>query len=243
MFDSNNINLNLLKFFIATAESESIVKAGEKLGFSHSTVSSNISTLEKQFGVKLFTRKPLKLTDVGEEIYKTIKRGFMDIDFAMLIAGAKNSIEYGNISIGCPSHIVEFYLMDIISKASKDYPDLKISLDTSYECENLIEALKNNKIDFAILDRIPIQYERDIEIKEIKKSDYIFIADKPIIIDDVNKLKNYKYILSGEHRGNTIKLLNILKEYGINIDVRLTCRTNRTKSKCNKVRNRNCLCT
>ena len=86
MIDVNNVNLNLLRFFIVTAESKSIAEAGEKSGYSHSTVSANISTLESQIGVKLFTRKPLKLTDVGKEIYETVKHGFMDIDFAMLIA-------------------------------------------------------------------------------------------------------------------------------------------------------------
>lgn len=242
MLDISNLNLNLLRFFIVTAESKSIADAGEKLGYSHSTVSANINTLEKQFGVQLFTRKPLQLTDVGKEIYETVKRGFMDIDFAMLIADSKNNIEYGNLSIGCPSHIVDFYLMEIIAKSTKDYPNLKISLDTSYECENLIEAVKKNKIDFAIIDRIPIQYEKDIEVKEIKKSDYIFIADKEITIKDVKDLENYKYILAGEQRSNTIKLSKILKQYDVELDVRLRCRFNRAKNKCDKVRNRNCLC-
>lgn len=218
-----DVNLNLLRFFIVTAESKSIAEAGEKLGYSHSTVSENIKTLEKQFGVKLFTRKPLQLTDVGKEIYETVKRGFTDIDFAMLIADSKNNIECGKLSIGCPSHIVDFYLMERIAKATKDYPNLKINLDTSYECENLIEAVKENKIDFAILDRIPSQYEKDIEVKEIMRSDYIFISDKNISIKDVKDLENYKYILAGEQRSNTIKLSKILKQYGVELDVRLRC--------------------
>ena len=237
-----NVNLNLLKFFLVTAESKSIAEAGEKLGYSHSTVSENISTLEKQFGVKLFTRKPLQLTDVGKEIYETVKHGFMDIDFAMLIADSKNNIECGRISIGCPSHIVDFYLMERIAKATKEYPNLKINLDTSYECENLIEAVKENKIDFAILDRIPSQYEKDIEVKEVMKSDYIFISNKKISIKDVKELENHKYILAGEQRSNTIKLSKILKQYGVELDVRLRCRFNRTKSQCSKVRNWSCLC-
>ncbi|MCI8310105.1 LysR family transcriptional regulator [uncultured Clostridium sp.] len=232
MIDVNSINLNLLRFFIVTAESTSIAEAGEKLGYSHSTVSANISTLEKQFGVKLFARKPLKLTDVGKEIYETVKRGFMDIDFAMLIADSKNDIECGNLSIGCPSHIVEFYLMERIAEATKDYPNLKINLDTSYECENLIEAVKENKIDFAVLDRIPSQYEKDIEVKEIKRSDYIFVANEKITINDIKELENYKYVLAGEQRSNTIKLSKILKQYDVELDVRLRCRTNRAKNKC-----------
>lgn len=242
MIDIKKINLNFLPFLLATAESESLMEAGEKLGYSYSTVSTNISTLEKQLGVKLFTRKPLKLTDAGREIYEAVKHGFMDIDFAMLIADSRNNIECGKISIGCPSHIVEFYLMEIMAKATKDYPNLKINLDTSYECEDLIEAVKENKIDFAILDRIPNQYEKDIEIKEIKKSDYIFISNKKIVINDVKELEKYKYILSGEQRTNTIKLSKILKEHDVELDVRMRCRTNRAKSKWGKIRNRHCLC-
>ena len=156
----------------------------------------------------------------------------MDIDFAMLIADSKNDIECGNLSIGCPSHIVEFYLMERIAEATKDYPNLKINLDTSYECENLIEAVKENKIDFAVLDRIPSQYEKDIEVKEIKRSDYIFVANEKITINDIKELENYKYVLAGEQRSNTIKLSKILKQYDVELDVRLRCRTNRAKNKC-----------
>ena len=223
MINVKDVNLNLLRFFIATAESKNLAETGEKLGYSYSTVSENISTLENQLGVKLFNRKPLELTDVGKEIYETIKRGFMDIDFAMLIADSRNDINCGKINIGCPSHIVEFYLIDVLSKVSKKYPNLKIDLDTSYECENLIEALKENKIDFAIIDRLPVQYQKDVEVKKIKKSNYIFVSNKQIIINDINELKNYKFILSGEKRENTIKLSNILKEYDIDLDVRLIC--------------------
>ena len=149
MVDMNNINLNLFRFFIATAESKSLVEAGEKLGYSHSTVSTNISTLEKQLGVKLFNRNPLELTDVGKDIYITVKSGFTDIDFAGVIANSKNNFEHGKISIGCPSHILEFYLMKIIAQVVKDYPNFKINLDTSYECEDLIVALKNKNDEKA----------------------------------------------------------------------------------------------
>lgn len=228
MIDMNNINLNLLRFFIATAESKSLVEAGEKLGYSHSTVSTNISTLEKQLGVKLFTRKPLELTDVGKEIYETVKSGFIDIDFAGVIANSKNDMKQGKISIGCPSHILEFYLMQKIARVVKDYPNFKINLDTSYECEDLIEALKQNKIDFAILDRIPNESnnEKNLEIREIKKSKYIFIADKKIVIDDIKDLNKYKYILAGEQRSNTIRIAEILKKYNIELDAVMRCRTN-----------------
>lgn len=134
--------------------------------------------------------------------------------------------------------------MKKIAQVVKDYPNFKINLDTSYECEDLIVALKQNKIDFAILDRIPTEYdhEKDLEIKELKKSEYIFIADKEILIENVNEFNNYKYILAGEQRGNTIKLSDILKEYNIELEAVLRCRNNRAKNKCYERRNWNSVC-
>lgn len=244
MINMNNINLNLLPFFIAAAESKSLQEAGDKIGHSYSTVSTNISKLEEQFGVQLLTRKPLQLTDVGKNIYESVKNGLIDIYFAGVIADSKNNMEKGKVAIGCPSHILEFYLMNKIAKVVKDYPNFKIDLNTSYECEDLIEAVRQNKIDFALLDRIPNEYdnEKNLEIKEIKNSEYIFVSNKNIIINDITELNNYKYILSGEQRTNTIILAEILKNYNVELDTVLRCRFNRTENKCSKARHWNCLC-
>lgn len=225
MIDTNNINLNLLRYFIAAAESESLAEAGEKLGYSASTVSTSISTLENQLGIKLFTRKPLKITEIGQEIYETVKNGFANFDFAMVIAESKNSLEYGKISIGCPSHITDFFLMERIAKAVNDYPNMKINIDTESDSKGLIELLKNNKIDFAVLDSIPEEYLEDLEVKEIKSIENIFISKEKIIIKDLNELNNYKYILSYENKSSTIRLLEKLKEYNIKFDAILRCPT------------------
>lgn len=242
MNDSNNVNLNLLKFFIVTAESKSIAEAGKKMGYSTSNVSENIAMLEQQLDLKLFTRKPLKLTEIGQDIYDNIKNGFTHIDFALLIANSKNNIECGKISIGCPSHITNFYLMERIAKAVKDYPNLQINLDTAHECEQLIEDLKNNKIDFAIIDRIPQEYSKEVEIEEIKRSENIFIANKKIVIKNIKELMKYKYILTGEQRTTMLKLLEVLQPYNVKLEAVLRCRSYRAKNKWSKTWNRGCLC-
>lgn len=218
-------NLNLLKCFVTVAESDSIAEAGEKTGYSASNISTNITTLEKQLGVKLFTRKPLKLTEIGKEIYEKVKNGFADIDFAMVIAESKNNIENGKITIGCPSHITDFFLMEQISKALKDYPNLEVKLDTESDSKTLIEELKNNRIDFAILDSIPQENIEELEIEEIKSSENIFISKEQITIKDLKELENYKYILSYEDRTSTKKLIEKLKKYDLKLNTVLRCPT------------------
>lgn len=221
----SNINLNLFRYFIAAAESKSFAEAGEKIGYNESTVSTSISTLEKQLGVQLFTRKPLQITEVGQEIYETVKNGFANFDFAMLIAESKNNLENGKISVGCPSHITNFFLMDKIAEAIRDYPNMQVDLDTESDSKQLMELLKNNKIDFAILDVIPEEYLEDLEIKEIKDIDNIFVSKEEIVINNIKELENYKYILAQDNKISTRKLLEEMKKYDLKIRPILKCPT------------------
>ena len=221
----SNINLNLFRYFIAAAESKSFAEAGEKIGYNESTVSTSISTLEKQLGVQLFTRKPLQITEVGQEIYETVKNGFANFDFAMVIAESKNDLEYGKISVGCPSHITNFFLMDKIAEAIRDYPNMQVDLDTESDSKQLMELLKNNKIDFAILDVIPEEYLEDLEIKEIKDIDNIFVSKEEIVINNIKELENYKYILAQDNKISTRKLLEEMKKYDLKIRTILKCPT------------------
>ena len=221
----SSINLNLFRYFICAVESKSFADAGKKMGYSAPTVSTSISTLEKQLGVKLFTRKPLKTTEIGQAIYETVKNGFENLDFAVILAQSKNDLEYGKISIGCPSHITDFFLMERISNVIADYPNLQVSLDTESGSSELIQSLKDNKIDFIILDTIPDESKKDIEIKEIKQIEYIFVSKEKIKIRNIKELENYKYILTYDNRVSNINLFETLKKENISIKPILKCPT------------------
>ncbi len=227
----NSINLNLLKYFVTSAESKSFAEAGEKLGYSTPTVSTSISTLENQLGVKLFTRNPLQLTAEGKSIYETVKKAFEYLDFASDIANAKNGLEYGKINIGCPSHISDFYLMEKIVQATKEYPKIQITVDTESDSTKIIESLRNNKINFALLDVIPIQFINELEIKEIKTIDNVFVYNKDIKIEDIKDLEKYNFILSFDDRISTIKLLEILEKYNVNVNTTIKCPTTEQRIK------------
>lgn len=225
MIEANNVNLNLMKTFIVVAESKSLADAGEKLGYASSSISTSISTLENQLGVQLFTRKPLKLTEIGKEIYENARLGMRTVDFAVTIAQSKNDMNCAKISIGCPSYITEFYLMERIENAINDYPNMCISIDTESDSRELIEEIRQNKIDFAILDSVPADCKEELVIKELKKTKNIFISNEPIDIKDIKELENYKYVLSYENKTTTKRLGKILNDYDINLDVVLRCPT------------------
>ena len=84
--NNDSINLNNIRFFVEAAQSNSFQEVADKMGYELSHVSARINALEKELGVKLFTRKPLKLTEIGKDIYKTTLKGYKYLEFAKTIA-------------------------------------------------------------------------------------------------------------------------------------------------------------
>ena len=221
----NNINCNLLKFFLVSAESRSLADASEKLGYSVPNVSTSIKELEDQLGIKLLNRKPLELTELGKEVYDTVKTGFQYLNLAVDIANSKNGLEYGKIKIGCPSHISDFFAMERIAKVINDYPNIQIYMDTESSSNKLIESMKKNELDFAILDVVPNEYVNELTIKEIKTIDNIFISNKKIEIKDLKELEKYNLILSYDNRLSTIKLMEVLGKNNMLLKSTIKCPT------------------
>lgn len=231
MLNARNINPSLYRTFIIVAESNSFAEAAEKLETTDKAISNDINSLERQLGVQLFYRKHkgsnngLKITDIGKEIYPQAKKIISNCDFIPLLIESGNSLENGKISIGCPSHITEFFLMSKLIKLTQDYPSIKLKLDTESSSNKMIEELKNNELDFIILDTIPDEYLKEIEIEKIENIENIFVSNKKVQIKTKKELENYSYILSYDERTSTKKLLETLKQYDINIETILKCPT------------------
>ncbi len=214
----SNTNFNLYKVFCVLAETESLKKASEILYVTEPTISSHITNLEKNLGVKLFYRenKGTALTKAGKELYDSVCDEIKQIEIAENSIMQNNDISKAKITIGCPSHIAISYLSKCITKMKKDYPDVKIDIIGETGYENLTQLLEKHKIDFAIMSAIPIT-KAEMEVKELKEIDNVFISKELIQIKDIKELENYKYILNDKESSSTKKLLELLKKYNVQI--------------------------
>lgn len=89
----------------------------------------------------------------------------------------------------------------------------------------MIEELKNNEIDFVILDTIPDEYKNELEIDELEKIENIFVANRKIEIDNLQELQDYRFILSYDDRVSTKRLWETLQERELKMKVTLKCPT------------------
>ena len=213
------INLNHYRTFWIVAQSKSYADASNKLNVTKTAIAKNIQQLEDQLNTKLFYRESrgVKLTADGETFYKFVDRGFSEIEAGEKLIAQRNNIETGEIIIGALSHIADFLLIDKIQEVKSKYPELKVKLTTGATGKNLIELLEEHKIDFAVDSTSMNIKNKDIVKEELMEVENIFVSKKPIKINDIKDITNFKLVLCGEYTHTTQELINTLKEHGVSI--------------------------
>lgn len=213
----SDVNLNLYKIFCKVAQSRSYADASKKLNLSVANISARITNLEEQLGLKLFNReiKGVTLTEDGKELYEIVNKCISGFDFAEKLAKDKNSMETGNIKIGCPSHLTSYFLMDKVEQAKKDFPDLKITIVCEVDAHKMLQLLQNHEIDFAVTDA-KIDDEK-VEIEELVTIDNIFVSKTPLTILDIKEIEDLNCILNVPSTRTTKRLKELLKSHNVDV--------------------------
>ena len=211
-----NVNLNLYRTFLVVADSKSLTDASNKLNISVPAISKSIKQLEDYLGTILFYRdNGMRLTAAGKDFYNHIDEAFSNIDLGEKILLQKNDIANGEIIIGCPSHITNFYLMDFIEKVTSDYPNLKVKIISGPKTNGLIELLNNHKIDF-IIDSSKLNIDdKYYVVEKIKELSHILISKEPLKINNESELERFTYILPLEYTTTMKNLVDCFKKHNI----------------------------
>ena len=214
-----NINLNLYRTFLIVAQSKSYADASKRLNISKTAIGKNIQQLEEQLNTKLFYResKGISLTAEGRILYNFIDKSLSEIEAGEKLIAQKNTLETGELIVGALSHIADFFLMDKIQEVTSKYPNLKVKITTGATGKDLIQLLEEHKIDFAIDSTSMNIKNKDIVREELMEVENIFVSNKPLVIDDIKDLANYRLILGSEYTHTTQELVNSLKQYDVDI--------------------------
>lgn len=215
----NNINLNLYKVFYFVATTKSFKQASIDLCVSQPAVSKQIKNLENILGVKLFYRynKGIELTNEGKILLSQVEKINFYIEASEKYINSSKKLDFGELTIGCPSHITSFYLLKYIEKFRKDYKNVNIKI-ISDSTDGLVEALHHHKIDF-IIDSSPINiYNEEMIIKHLDSFDTILVCcnDYKFKIDNVNDLEDKELILPLQRSSMRKKFEESLNKFNIN---------------------------
>lgn len=213
-----DINMNLYKVFYEVANSKTYNEASEKLKMTKSAISKNILLLEEQLGTSLFNRERegLRLNELGQKLFIEVEKSIKAIELGERLIIQNKGLEEGEITIGCPSHIANFYLIPKLEKLLNEYPKSKINIVSGKSSKELIKLLENHKIDIMI-DSTDIEENNNLNIESIKELENIFVSKKEIKIENIKDLEKYRVILP-YYNTNT---MDTLDEFLIENDIDL----------------------
>lgn len=197
-----DINLKATEHFEAVARLGTVTKAAQELGVSPSAVSQQITSLEAQFGVKLFRREKrrLILTLDGDRLFQTATHAFGALRNACGAIGRQRDMRSLTIRVS-PSFGVR-WLGPRIATFAEQNPDWNIRVDatpdfSAFDTEAIDLDLRYGLGDWSGLTVEPIINDLSLPMCN---PDYLARLQK-ISADPVEQLKHARLI-------DSVKTLN-----------------------------------
>ena len=127
---SKAMDWDKLRVFHAVAEAGSFTHAGEVLNLSQSSVSREISALERSLNTALFHRhaRGLKLTEQGELLYRTAKEVFAKLAMVETLVAESRDRPKGPLRITTTVAFGSIWLTERIKEFIEKYPEISVTL-------------------------------------------------------------------------------------------------------------------
>ena len=188
-----------LKIFHNVALDLNISEAAHKMNISHSSISRQISALERDLKVSLFKRhaRGLTLTEQGKILFKTAHDIFGKIALTEAKLTESKEKPTGPLTIAATVAFGTTWLAPRIEKFTNSYPDI----DVSIIIENKYTDLAQGEADVALRLTEPTQMDLirfplyEFQFKIYSSPEYI---EKFGIPKNVSELPNHKIVAFGD---------------------------------------------
>ena len=144
------MDIRQLKTFRTIADTGSFTKAAQLLGYTQSTISSQIKQLENTLGAPVFIyeHRHLNLTMTGQRLLPLTEH--LLHDFQAIEALTTTTHLTGNLRIAAPESLTVYQLAPLIRKFRQQYPDIQLQL-TNATCRFNQQQLMAGEADIALM--------------------------------------------------------------------------------------------
>lgn len=175
------MDTNQLRYFRAVAESLNFTRAAASLYMSQTTLSYQISSLEKEMGVKLFKRghSGVTLTPAGEKLLEYTPR-ILALTNEAIDASVNAGRGFNNVlKVGFLGAHEQRFLPRLIGDFNSQYPDVDVVL-TQGSPRKLMDKLINRQLDFVFtifkdnfedVEGVTVEYFGKLPLSALMRSD------------------------------------------------------------------------
>ena len=146
-------DFNRLKIFYYIFSLKSVAAAANELHITSSAISQNLSKLEYELKIPLFTRlhKRLVPTSAGEQLFNIVEPFINDLEQGIKRIKQSRQKPSGLLKIGSPIEFGKSYLPGIVARFRELYPEVIFSLKLGDPAE-IFPLIGNGELDFGLVD-------------------------------------------------------------------------------------------
>ncbi len=144
-----DLDLDLLRCFLAVVESGGFTSAARRLSLSQSAVSLKIQRLESLLGRRLFTRtsRSLKVTSEGDLLIDYARR-LLALNQEMIERISKPSLG-GLLRLGVIQQFGQDFLPELLSRFKKAHPGVRLCVEVGMTAD-LLQAMQEDRFDMVV---------------------------------------------------------------------------------------------
>jgi DNA-binding transcriptional LysR family regulator len=187
--------LDLYKIFCEVSKCKSFSKAAKELYMTQPAVSQAVKNLEKELGVRLFTRtsKGVTLTNNGNLLFEHVNSAINLIHIGENKLLESRNLKAGEMRVGVGDTVSKYYLLPYLERFRNQFPNINLKIVNRTTTE-LCGLLKSGEVDIAVVN-LPIK-DAALEIRKCIDIHDIFVCGKkykelcsdPVSLDEIVRL-------------------------------------------------------
>lgn len=207
------------QIFKTVSEAGSFHKAADLMGLTPSAISHAVSSMEKELGFTVFTRKKagVTLTSYGEVLLPYIN-AVLNSDESLQQAVAEiNGLQQGTVKIGVFSSVCTSWIPQILRSFSEMYPAIEIEIfQGTYD--DVYYWIRNGIVDFGFLST---SSARDLHIEPFYRDPLLCIVPKNFVKElpgdemTVEEMAGLRFVVQRESTDADIQ--NFMRENHLDI--------------------------
>lgn len=162
---SRNIDVALLRAFVAVVEAGSVTRAAHLLNLTQAAVSQQLKRLEELFGTQLFdrTNRALRTSADGERLLP-YAQSMLTMNDALWGLMSKPHYE-GALRVGIPHDVVEPNIPPVLKRFDRAWPRVHVTLISGITVD-LIAALEAGDLDVALSTQPTTPKEAELLLRD-----------------------------------------------------------------------------
>ncbi|TGV03157.1 LysR family transcriptional regulator [Flavivirga rizhaonensis] len=171
-----NYTLHQLEVFLKTYELQSVTKASEALYLTQPAVSIQLKKFQEQFKIPLFevVGRKIYITEFGVEVAQAVKKIMEEvkaIDYKALSFQGELAGKLKIAIVSTAKYVMPYFISDFINENR----GVDLIMDVTNKA-NVVRALENNEVDFAMISTIPKKLK--IDRIELMKNELFMVGGK-----------------------------------------------------------------